>query len=123
MNQTEEIYCQVWTTCGSQTFSQQEWLNVIGEYRRGKYNRLKGIFHRTDGPAILYSNGSYEWRRNGIRHRVDGPACMFGGALEFKEWWLNGKYISDYDVEKWLLENQIDLKTIEGQTAFVLWWS
>ena len=35
----------------------REWLNSKGQY------------HRIDGPAIEYINGSKEWWMNGIRHR------------------------------------------------------
>ena len=47
------------------------------------------IFHREDGPAIEYPNGSKEWLIDGKRHREDGPAIEYKNGR--KEWWLNGK--------------------------------
>src|SRR5690606_18802809 len=33
-------------------------------------------YHREDGPAVNYPNGSCEWWRNGKLHREDGPAVI-----------------------------------------------
>ena len=46
-------------------------------------------FHRTDGPAIEYSNGTKGWYLNDKRHRTDGPAIEWPGGG--KEWYLDGK--------------------------------
>jgi len=74
---------------------------------------LNGEFHREDGPAIEYANGSKYWYLNGKHHREDGPAVEYpeskywwlngklhredGPAIEYnsgiREWWLNGKFI------------------------------
>ena len=75
--------------------------------------RLNGKYHRTDGPAIEYTNGNKSWYINGERHRTDGPAIEYidgsklwyingerhrtdGPAIENanggKEWYLNGKF-------------------------------
>lgn len=50
--------------------------------------RLYGKFHRENGPAIEYDNGTKEWFLNGERHREDGPAIEYtdGG----KVWYLDG---------------------------------
>jgi hypothetical protein len=47
-----------------------------------------GAYHRTDGPAIEYANGSEQWYVNGLRHRTDGPACEYADGS--KTWWVNG---------------------------------
>jgi hypothetical protein len=75
-------------------------------------DREMKIFHREDGPAIEFADGSKEWYLNGELHREDGPAIEFadgskfwcldgkrhredGPAIEWangtKEWYLNGK--------------------------------
>ena len=55
---------------------------------RIEYRNDKGLLHRSNGPAIEYSNGSKEWYINGKFHREDGPAIEhFNGT---KVWWLNG---------------------------------
>lgn len=33
-----------------------------------------GELDRAQGPAVVYDNGSWEWRRDGLLHRADGPA-------------------------------------------------
>ena len=58
------------------------------------YNE-KGQYHRDDGPAIEYQNGSKEYYQNGLLHREDGPAIEYGlaaghGKLH-KQWRLHGK--------------------------------
>ena len=47
-----------------------------------------GVLHREDGPAIVRSNGATAWYRNGVLHREDGPAVMRAGGS--KEWYQNG---------------------------------
>lgn len=65
----------------------------------------KGHFHREDGPAILYADGSCSWWLNGKRHRVDGPARTFienGGDPKY-EWWIDNEFLfvsSQEDFEK-----------------------
>jgi hypothetical protein len=35
-----------------------------------EYRNEKGQLHRTDGPALCYSNNTKEWFTNGLRHRT-----------------------------------------------------
>ena len=49
----------------------------------------KGLYHRIDGPAREYANGSKEWYIHGERHRIDGPACEWSDGDKW--WYLNGK--------------------------------
>ena len=54
------------------------------------------IRHRTDGPAVIGSNGDKMWYVNGARHRLDGPAAEYfisGDNL----WYVNGEYIFETD--------------------------
>jgi hypothetical protein len=50
---------------------------------RVEYRNEKGSFHREDGPAVEYSDGTKEWFINGLRHREDGPAVEYNGG----KWW------------------------------------
>ena len=82
----------------------------------GTFWRINGKYHREDGPAIEWANGSKLWYQNGklhrigapavvnsigskhwwregVRHREDGPACEFANGLV--EWCLNGKYLTE----------------------------
>ena len=76
--------------------------------------------HRTDGPAVVHPNNTRQWYLNGQLHRIDGPAMeWFNGH----EWYLYDKPLPTQEVDDWIEENNIDLKTEEGQVAFVLRWS
>ena len=103
----------------------------------------KDYHHRLDGPAIKHKDGTKHWFVNGERHRLNGPAIEYedgskiwwvddklhrldGPAIEHKdgtkEWWINGKELPTDEVEIWLEENDVDLKTESGQMAFKLRW-
>ena len=76
--------------------------------------------HRLDGPAVVFADGSEMWFKDGLIHRVDGPAMIdIDGAIMY---YLYGKYLGS-EVIFWLDENDIDLRTEEGQLAFVLQWA
>lgn len=47
------------------------------------------VYHREDGPAIEYSDGTKVWRFNGKHHRTDGPAVEDCDGN--KIWWIDGK--------------------------------
>ena len=57
---------------------------------------LYGKRHRTDGPAIIYSDGSEEWYLHNMCHREDGPAIK--NANGNIAWYLNGRF---YEFDKW----------------------
>jgi hypothetical protein len=44
-------------------------------------------FHRIDGPAIEYANGTKQWWINNELHRIDGPAVEQADGS--KEWYVN----------------------------------
>lgn len=81
----------------------------------------KSYFHYLDGPAVEWTDGSKWWFVNDNLHRLDGPAIEEADGR--KEWWVNGKNLPTKEVEIWLEENDIDLKTDEGQMAFKLRWA
>jgi hypothetical protein len=100
-----------------------------------RWYRHNGQYHREDGPAIEYPNGSKEWYLNGKYHREDGPAiessdgtkCWYlhgkrhredGPAIEYgdgRKWWfLNGKQFSESEWKKEMNKKQtFDGKLIE----------
>ena len=47
-----------------------------------------GAVHRTDGPAVIYSDGDKLWYQNGLLHRTDGPAVMLSSGIG--HWFLSG---------------------------------
>lgn len=64
---------------------------VTDEFGNKYWRNETGHFHREDGPAIEYENGSKCWLINGERHREDGPAIEYADGR--KVWYINGKYI------------------------------
>jgi hypothetical protein len=55
-------------------------------------------YHREDGPAIEYADGSKDWYLNGKRHREDGPAMEFANGNKY--WYLSNVYYSEQDFLK-----------------------
>jgi len=53
------------------------------------YFAQNGGFHREDGPAVIYADGSKEWWVNGNLHRENEPAWIYHDG--HKEWWVDGK--------------------------------
>ena len=54
-------------------------------------------------------------------HRSDGPAIELKDGT--KLWWVDDKKLPTEEVEIWLEENDVDLKTEAGQMAFKLRWA
>ena len=54
-----------------------------------KWRTAFGKVHRTDGPAVIYPDGSQEWWQHGVLHRVDGPAVIHPEGHEV--WRQRGK--------------------------------
>jgi hypothetical protein len=52
------------------------------------WRNKSGKFHRLDGPAIEYTDGTKEWWQNGKRHRLDGPAVITESG--YKQWYYRG---------------------------------
>ena len=71
-----------------------------------------GLFHRENGPAIIYKTGAEYWYCRGVLHREDGPAVIFsdGDGNHF----INAKYHTKFRWLQWLKSGQssLDQKTI-----------
>jgi len=91
---------------------------AIVRHNRDKEWWVNGKKHRSDGPAIIWADGDREWWQNGKLHRIDGPAvdCLFGT----KEWYINDKKLNTNEVETWIKDNNINLKTKQHQALFML---
>jgi hypothetical protein len=61
----------------------------IDKYENICYFNNKNQRHRTDGPAVVWSNGSESWWVNGKCHRLDGPAIIWVDGD--KVWRVNDK--------------------------------
>ena len=55
------------------------------------WENAQGEFHREDGPAIEYDDGSKSWYQDGKLHREDGPAIEWTNGVTC--WYINGKRI------------------------------
>ena len=62
---------------------------IINKFKTICYYNENDEFHREDGPAIEYADGSKTWIKNGLYHREDGPAIEC--ANNYKTWCKNGK--------------------------------
>ena len=51
-----------------------------------------GKYHREDGPAIIFEDGTRCWALNGLYHRVGGPAIET--AEGYCDWFLNGREVT-----------------------------
>jgi hypothetical protein len=74
--------------------NKQSILEIDG--RGNKFWKLNGLFHREDGPAIEYADGTKQWWSNGNRNRIDGPAVIYPTGEKF--WFLDGY---SYTYEEW----------------------
>jgi len=79
-------------------------------------------YHRLDGPAIIWANGTQEWWVNDLRHRTSGPAIIWANGTQ--SWYVNGKDITE-EVEKWLEERTVSWPWPDEETRveFLLTWA
>jgi len=52
-----------------------------------------GQYHRTDGPAVEWADGTKQWCIHDKLHRTDGPAVEYANGT--KQWYFKGKQISE----------------------------
>ena len=55
--------------------------------------KFDGEYHREDGPAVEYADGSRVWFINGKLHREDGPAVEYVRGSKY--WYINGKELTE----------------------------
>ena len=56
--------------------------------------KLDGKMHRTDGPAVIFSNGDEDWYINDKLHRSDGPAMI---RVNYRSYWFNNDNLHRLD--------------------------
>ena len=52
------------------------------------YNTEEEV-HRSDGPAVMVSDGFVSYFLHNLQHRSDGPSVIWPTGA--KEWWAHGK--------------------------------
>jgi hypothetical protein len=72
------------------------------------YYNSKDELHRTDGPAVIYSDGFEAYFINDVRHRLDGPAVIYGNGVV--RYWINGVQLSkkQYDEHPLVIKHMIE---------------
>ena len=82
------------------------------EFEDGSYHYyVNGAHHRLDGPAIYdAATGINRYCHNGLRHRLDGPAVIWD-AMKSGMWYINGKHV-DKEIRKWASEMNINLENL-----------
>ena len=50
---------------------------------------VNGKLHRLDGPAVKWVNGAFAYYKDGVNHRIGGPAIKWKNGTEF--WYVEGK--------------------------------
>jgi len=68
----------------------------INEYGNKEWKNKKGEYHREDGPAIEWVDGTKLWYKDGMRHREDGPAVEYTNGD--KAYYLNGNEVEEKDL-------------------------
>jgi len=58
-------------------------------------DRQMTIYHRHDGPAVEWFDGTKAWWVDGKRHRLDGPAIEYADGDKF--WYVDGVFIMTLD--------------------------
>jgi hypothetical protein len=65
---------------------------------------LDGKLHRTDGPAVIWPDGTQAWWLNDQRHRTDGPAVIWPDGQ--RDWWLNDQRHRTDGTQAWYLNGK-----------------
>jgi len=63
-----------------------------------KYWLQNGKLHRENGPAIEHIDGAKFWYQNDRLHRVDGPAQEFSDGTKY--WWIEGVQYTEAEFNK-----------------------
>jgi hypothetical protein len=70
-----------------------------------EWNRLDPdsiAYHREDGPAREWADGTKEWFLNGKRHRIDGPAVEWDNGERI--WYIDDEEYSKEDFNRIIRE-------------------
>ena len=104
------------------------WRNDMGQFHRDdgpaviytngtQYWYINGNLHREDGPAEIYPNGTQHWHINGKHHREDGPAVICPDGRQ--KWFINGHDITN-KIHQWAKDRDIDLDTLSELDKMII---
>jgi hypothetical protein len=106
---------------------------IVGTNKHGTIERRneEGQKHRTDGPAVEYTDGTKHWYIRDQRHRTDGPAIEHANGSKY--WYIRGKrhrtdgpaveYVSGS--KQWYIRGQLhrtDGPAVEWADGDKEWW-
>ena len=77
----------------------------------GTYWKVDGKYHRENGPAVEWADGTKAWYLNNKLHREDGPAVE--RANGGKEWYLNGEYLTEKEFNQRMNPKPCEGKIVE----------
>ena len=78
---------------------------TIDEHGTKRWLVKDEYYHREDGPAVEYANGTKRWYLNGKLHREDGPAVEYANGT--KRWYLNGKELTEEEFKRHILKKTL----------------
>jgi len=76
----------------------------INKYGDKIYYNSNWEYHRINGPAVEYLNGTKYWFKEGLFHRVDGPAIDY--LNKNKRWYVLDKKLKEKEFNSWILRIQ-----------------
>ena len=65
----------------------------IDKYGNQFWYNEQGQVHRTDGPAVIHTDGSRAYSVNGKLHRLDAPAIIRAGGTQY--WYIHGNRLTE----------------------------
>lgn len=74
------------------------------------YLDINSRYHRLDGPAVVYDNGSDAWYYHGKLHREGGPAVSITRMGGFHGWYKHGNH------------HRTDGPAVVGSNGLAEWW-
>jgi hypothetical protein len=80
---------------------------TIDQYGTKVWKLPNGIWHREDGPAVVYPNGFKCWYINGLRHRENGPSIENGNGI--KRWYINGVSYTEQEYKQEMMSKKLKL--------------
>ena len=66
---------------------------VVDEKGTRRYYNKDDRLHRTNGPAVEYTDGTKRRLQDGQYHRIDGPAMEY--PTGDNRWFINGKELTE----------------------------
>lgn len=111
------IYCFYGRKCRNEQNGPAETSNNPDGSNIQKYYEYD-VLSRSEGPAVIHSNGSYQYYINGELHNENGPASHMlieGTSNKFEdEYWLHGKKLSTLQFRILNFRNKIFKNTTEN---------